>query len=61
MIEKLYFFYEDHIEMLPEQFQLLLRKGDLQEQVVCDYIAGMTDNYAVKKFEEIFVPQAWKI
>lgn len=60
MVERLYFYYEDHMELLPEQYQALLLKGDAPEQVVCDYIAGMTDNYAVKKFEEIFIPQAWK-
>lgn len=60
MIEKLYFYYEDHIELLPNLYLNLLDKGDSPEQVVCDYIAGMTDNYAVKKFEEIYIPQAWK-
>ena len=60
MLEKLYFYYEDRIELLPELYLNLLDKGDSPEQVVCDYIAGMTDNYAVKKFEEIFIPQAWK-
>ncbi len=29
------------------------------EQTVCDYIAGMTDNYAIHKFNEIFVPKIW--
>jgi len=29
------------------------------EQTVCDYIAGMTDNYAIYKFNEIFVPKIW--
>lgn len=29
------------------------------EQTVCDYIAGMTDNYAIFKFNEIFVPKIW--
>ena len=29
------------------------------EQTVCDYIAGMTDNYAIHKFNEIFVPKKW--
>ncbi|HJA81972.1 MAG TPA: deoxyguanosinetriphosphate triphosphohydrolase, partial [Candidatus Mediterraneibacter intestinipullorum] len=32
-----------------------------REQVICDYIAGMTDPYAVKKFQDYFVPEAWKI
>lgn len=29
------------------------------EQTVCDYIAGMTDNFAIYKFNEIFVPKKW--
>ncbi len=29
------------------------------EQTVCDYIAGMTDNFAIYKFNEIFVPRIW--
>lgn len=30
-----------------------------RERVVCDYIAGMSDNFAVKKFDELFVPKAF--
>ncbi|MBP3337624.1 MAG: deoxyguanosinetriphosphate triphosphohydrolase [Clostridia bacterium] len=30
-----------------------------RERVVCDYIAGMTDNFAVKKFDELFMPKAF--
>lgn len=60
MIENLYFYYEDHLELLPEQFTKRLEQGDTPEQAVCDYIAGMTDNYAVKKFGEFFVPEGWK-
>ena len=60
MVENLYFYYEDRVELIPEQFRKRLEIGDTAEQVVCDYIAGMTDNYAVKKFEDFFVPEAWK-
>ncbi|MCI8637769.1 MAG: deoxyguanosinetriphosphate triphosphohydrolase [Coprococcus sp.] len=60
LVENLYYYYEDHLEILPGQYQKRLELGDLPEQVVCDYIAGMTDNYAVRKFEEIFMPEAWK-
>jgi len=31
------------------------------EQTVCDYIAGMTDNFAIHKFNEIFVPKKWVV
>ena len=49
------------IEQLRVQYlQAIDRTDSCREQIVCDYIAGMTDNYAVKKYEEFFVPEAWK-
>ena len=35
-----------------------LENNDI-DRVVCDYIAGMTDRYAVKKFKELFIPVSW--
>ena len=62
MIEQLFEYYVRHPEKLPKQFRDALEKTDnTREQIVCDYIAGMTDSYAVKKFEEFFVPESWKI
>ncbi len=62
MIQNLYGYYVDHIEKLPEEYLRMMQiNGDSKEQVICDYIAGMTDNYAVKKFQEIFIPESWKI
>lgn len=29
-------------------------------QTITDYIAGMTDRYAVKVFEDIYIPKGWK-
>ena len=49
-----------HIDEIPTKYQLMMEEGEKKERVVCDYIAGMTDNYAVKKFEDIFIPEAWK-
>ncbi|GEM_PF-4620701 len=51
-----------NLEALPEEFRSALELDDnCEQQIVCDYIAGMTDNYAVKKYQEIFVPEAWNI
>lgn len=60
IIQELYLHYISHPEQLPEDFQPQL---DLEgmPRVVCDYVAGMTDKYAVYKFEEIYVPTAWSI
>lgn len=61
LIEQLYDYYIRHLELLPVQYlEAIGGPGSPKEQVVCDYIAGMTDNYAVKKYEEFFVPEAWK-
>ena len=62
MVKNLYAYYIEHFDKIPEEFSRLVEvNGDSKEQVICDYIAGMTDTYAVKTFQEIFVPESWKI
>ena len=60
IIQELYKYYVEHPEQLPQDFQPQL---DLEgvPRLVCDYVAGMTDKYAVYKFEEIFVPSGWAV
>ena len=62
MIEQLYEYYVRHTDLLPDQYlEAMTNPDNSREQIVCDYIAGMTDSYAVKKFQEFFVPESWKI
>ena len=58
---ELYAHYMGHIEILPEQYQRMHSEGEKKERVVCDYISGMTDQYAVEKYREFFLPKAWEI
>ena len=60
MLQRLFEYYITHPEALPEDFQPQL-SFDGMERTVCDYIAGMTDNYAVDKFTEIFIPTGWQV
>lgn len=60
MLQMLFRFYVDHPEQLPGDFQPQLSFDGLG-RTVCDYIAGMTDNYAIEKFNEIFVPSGWNV
>lgn len=60
MLQRLFEYYMDHPEALPEDFQPQMSFDGL-ERTVCDYIAGMTDNYAVGKFTDIFVPSGWNV
>ena len=58
---ELYAHYMGHIEILPEQYQRMHSEGEKKDRVVCDYISGMTDQYAVAKYREFFLPKAWEI
>ncbi len=60
MLMRLYEYYITYPEALPEDFQPQL-SFDGMERTVCDYIAGMTDNYAVDKYTEIFIPSGWNV
>ncbi len=60
MIKRLYDHYYTNPQALPEDFQPQMSFDGL-ERTVCDYIAGMTDKYAVDKFTEIFTPTGWRI
>jgi len=60
MLEKLYEYYVNHPETLPEDFHPQI-SFDGMERTVCDYIAGMTDYYAVDKFTELFTPTGWRV
>jgi dGTPase len=47
--------YQSDPEMLPEHVQGLLNERGL-ERTICDYIAGMTDRYAVEEYQKLFDP-----
>ena len=62
LIVRLYEYYMNYPERLPEEYVYMIEKLDqTKARVVCDYIAGMSDSYAIDQFEELFVPKAWKV
>lgn len=58
MIQKLYTHFVEKADELPEQFKAIAERDGLQK-AACDFIAGMTDRYAVRVFNELYVPKAW--
>ena len=60
MLSRMFEYYMTHPEALPEDFHPQLSFEGL-ERNVCDYIAGMTDNYAIDKYTEIFIPVGWHV
>ncbi len=56
LIKQLYLFFIENPEQLPEGFD----KGDLARGV-CDYIAGMTDRFAIASYQKLFVPVGFSL
>ncbi|MHB8966647.1 MAG: deoxyguanosinetriphosphate triphosphohydrolase [Thermoleophilia bacterium] len=56
LVEKLFDYYLEHAEQLPAW---LIGVGADAPQLVADYIAGMTDRFAIKTFKELFLPREW--
>lgn len=62
MLEFLFEHYMEHFELLPEKFRRFHEvDGDPKDRVVCDYISGMTDEFAYNLFEDYFLPKSWQI
>ena len=62
MIAQLYEYYMEHFEDLPQKYRnMVTEDGEAKERVICDYISGMTDQFACMKFSEFFVPVSWQL
>lgn len=58
LVNYLYEYFCKNKDLLPIEYLKLLERDGLS-RVVSDYIAGMTDRYAIDLFEEIFVPKSY--
>ena len=52
--------YRANPEKMPVDFQAIAERDGL-ERAVTDYVSGMTDDYAIEKYGEIFIPMAWSV
>ena len=60
MLELMFDYYLQDPDRLPADFQEN-RVRDGAERAICDYIAGMTDPYAVEQFKKMYIPMGWKL
>jgi dGTPase len=56
LVRTLFRYYLDHPEAIPAEYRGA--PGDLPTHVA-DHIAGMTDRYALRSYEQLFLPQGW--
>ena len=60
MLLRLFEYYQHHPDELPDDFQAI-RVEEGVDRAVCDYIAGMTDPFAVETFKTLFIPKGWTV
>ena len=57
-LEQIYNYYLESPQKMPIEFSNRIDLWGI-EVVVCDYIAGMTDRYAMYEYTNIFIPAPW--
>lgn len=58
MIAKLFEYYSRDTDRLPDEYRDIAERDGV-ETAVCDYIACMTDRYALNIYSELFLPISW--
>ena len=60
MLRRLFEYFQVNPDELPEDFQVIRAEEGI-DRAVCDYIAGMTDPFAVDTFQSLFIPKGWTV
>ncbi len=60
ILEALYGYYSKNMDALPPDYRTVAEEEGL-ERAACDYIAGMTDQYAVRQYTDLFIPGGWSV
>ena len=62
MLKSLYCYFRSHPETMPQEYCRMLGEGKYSlDRIVCDYISGMTDQFAIEIYEDLYVPKPWKV
>jgi len=62
IVRALYEYYVENYHLIPNYEKYLKLWGEYSpSQAAVDYVAGMTDRYALKKYSEIFIPKVWAV
>ncbi|GMB10419.1 MAG: deoxyguanosinetriphosphate triphosphohydrolase [Candidatus Improbicoccus devescovinae] len=60
LIEALFKYFVENIQKLPKEFQKNI-ETEGKDRIICDYISGMTDEFAINIFKDIFIPKSFGI
>lgn len=60
LIEQMFVYFVRDPDRLPQEYAAVCTEEGVA-RAVCDYIAGMTDNYALDIYHQLFIPRSWEI
>ena len=60
MLRALFEYYRGRPDELPADFQEIRAEEGI-DRAVCDYVAGMTDPFAVEQYKQLFIPKGWTV
>ncbi len=60
LISRMFVYFTEHPDRLPSEYRGILDEDGVP-RAVCDYIAGMTDNYALEVYHTLFIPRSWEV
>jgi dGTPase len=60
IVKNMFFYFLNSADKLPDFYKEIAKQTTV-ERAVCDYIAGMSDVYAISVYKELFIPKSWGI
>ncbi|MDR5683086.1 MAG: deoxyguanosinetriphosphate triphosphohydrolase [Armatimonadota bacterium] len=61
LVRMLFDYLVAHPEEISPEYRRWIKHGEAIPRVVCDFLAGMTDRYAVRMGETLFLPRSWQL
>lgn len=61
VLEEIYKYLIKNKDLLPTEYKNMIDNGDSLERVAIDYIAGMTDRFAINFYNNLFLPSSWHV
>ena len=61
MLGALLDYYRENPQEMSDECREMMARGESVEQAACDYISGMTDQYFIHKYKDIFVLKGWQV
>ena len=60
LVKALYYYFCEHQDEFRKLYDKPTKDGETIERTICDFIASMTDSYAISLYEKIFLPSRWE-